>query len=121
MTRAKTITILAILLVVLCLTSCSTTWKKTQGLNAEVAYRLVGYDYIFSLDGNEVTFKYVDAVGDDEVPVIAAALMGVLPGAVGYEAPIGGTIVLKAKANLTAVQFNEFVAAAQALIYDTIY
>lgn len=121
MKKAKMFTILAALLVVLCLASCSTTWKKTQGLNLDASYSLVGYDYTFVLDGNEVTFNYVDAVGDDEVPVIAQTLMGVLPGAMGYEAPIGGTIVLHAKANLTEIQFNEFVAAAEKLIYDTIF
>ena len=121
MKRAKVLFILAVLMTVLCLMSCSTTWKKAEGVKAEAVYSLVGYDYHFLLDGNEVIFNYVDAVGDDEVPVIASALMGVLPGAVGYEAPEGGQIILHAKKALTEAQFNEFVIAAEALIYDTIY
>lgn len=121
MKRSKIISILLVLLLALCLSSCSSTWTKAEGLKAEATYSLVGYDFDFILDGNEVTFKYVDAVGEKEVPVIASALMNILPKAVGYDYPERGTIVLKAKSVLTDVQFNDFVAQAEALIYDTIY
>ncbi|MDD4012072.1 MAG: hypothetical protein PHI83_07990 [Sphaerochaetaceae bacterium] len=84
-------------------------------------YHIVGYDYIFALDGNEVTFKFVDAVGKDEIPVIAKALMAVLPKAVSFENPTFGCIKIKCETNLTKDQFDLFVEDAKKLIYDTIF
>ncbi len=115
------ISALAVMLLSLCLIGCSTTWQKTEGAQAVAEYNLVGYKFGFTLDGNTVTFDYVDAVGDSTIPLIASTLGSVLPGYCDYDYPEGGVIVLKAKANLTEAQFNEFVEAAEALIYDTIY
>ncbi len=119
--RKSIISALAVLLLAVCLIGCSTAWQKTDGVEAVAEYNLVGYKYGFALDGNTVTFDYVDAVGDDTIPLIASTLGGVLPGYCGYEYPEGGVIVLKTKANVTEAQFGAFVEAAEALIYDTIY
>ena len=119
--RRTVFSALAILLLAICLIGCTTAWKKTEGVKAYAEYNLVGYKFGFTLDGNTVTFDYVDAAGDDTIPLIASTLGSVLPGYCEYEYPEGGVIVLKTKASLTEAQFNAFVEAAEALIYDTIY
>ena len=90
-------------------------------INREAGYELVGYTYVFSLDGDIVTFKFIDAVGDAEIPVIAKALMEILPGAQFFENPFPGQIKIKLASNLSAADFDTFVEKAKALIYDTIY
>ncbi len=119
----KAIKVLAALLVVLSLVGCASTGKaaKTEAYSAEETYSLVGYDYRFILEGDSVTFKYVDAVGDEEVKVIASALMEILPGSESYSNPKAGEIVILTKGNLTPAEFGLFVEEAELLIYDTIY
>ncbi len=127
----KAIKILAALLVVLCLVGCASTKTEanteaktetnTEAYSVEEAYSLVGYDYRFILEGNSVTFKYVDAVGDEEIKVIASTLMGILPEAESYSNPKAGEIVILTKNNLTPAEFGLFVEEAELLIYDTIY
>ena len=117
----KAIKVLAALLIVLCLVGCASTKAKGEAYSAEETYSLVGYDYRFILDGNSVTFKYVDAVGDEEVKVIASTLMEILPGAKSYSNPMAGEIVILTKNNLTPEEFGLFVEEAELLIYDTIY
>lgn len=116
--------ILAALLVIFCLVGCASTAGSstvTEKASCEETYSIVGYDYRFILDGNSVTFKYVDAVGDDEIKVIASTLMGILPGAESYTNPCAGEIVILTKDNLTPAEFGLFVEEAKLLIYDTIY
>ncbi len=120
----KAIRLLAALLVVLCLVGCASSGKASAGAEAsscEETYSLVGYDYRFILEGKSVTFKYVDAVGDDEIKVIASTLMNILPGSVSYTNPRAGEIVILTKDNLTPSEFGMFVEEAKLLIYDTIY
>ncbi len=120
----KSFRIFLALLVVLCLIGCTSTGKAAAGSEAAVCeetYSLVGYDYRFILEGNSVTFKYVDAVGDEEIKVIASTLMGIIPGAESYTNPKAGEIVILTKDNLTPAEFGLFVEEAKLLIYDTIY
>ncbi len=118
----KTIlTMLVVLALLLSFTGCTSTWQKVDGVKAVREYKLVGYDFLFTLDGNSVTYEYVDAVGDSRIPLIAETLGAVLPGYVGYEYPAGGMIILQSKCKLTEAQFDEFVTSAEALIYNTIY
>lgn len=93
----------------------------TPAITSEAVYELVGYKYIFGLDGDIVTFKFIDAVGDSEIPVIAKALMDILPGAESFKNPSPGKITIKLASNLAASDFNIFVEKAKLLIYDTIY
>ena len=95
--------------------------ESGPAISREAAYELVGYKYIFSLDGDVVTFKFIDAVGDSEIPVVAKALMDILPGALSFENPLPGQINIKLSSNLSAVDFDTFVEKAKVLIYDTIY
>lgn len=129
--------VMAVLLIV-CLASCATA-KQDQAMEAQeqvvaetpapsvpaisskAEYELVGYKFVFVLDGNVVAFKYLDAVGDDEIPLIARTLMDILPGAVEFSNPKPGEIQIKLSDNLTEAGFNTFVENAKALIYDTIY
>ena len=129
--------VMAVLLIV-CLASCATV-KQGQAMEAseqvvaetsapsvpaissEAEYELVGYKFVFAVDGNVVAFRYLDAVGDNEIPVIAKTLMDILPGAVEFSNPRPGEILIKLSDNLTADGFNTFVAKSKALIYDTIY
>lgn len=133
-----------IALLVLCCTACifaqggmeakeidlsANITKTTSGIRIEfpkpiqktATYDLVGYRYVFELDGDTIAFKYVDAVGSDEIPVIAQALMAIIPGAVSYTNPAAGNITIKSKYILPEANFDKFVVAAEALIYDTIY
>lgn len=97
------------------------TAEPGPAISREATYELVGYTYIFSLDGDVVTFKFIDAVGDSEIPVVAKALMDILPGAQSFENPLPGQINIRLSSNLSAVDFDTFVEKAKALIYDTIY
>ncbi len=119
--KKSVLLILAALMLALALTGCSTTWKKAEGVKAVSEYKLVGYTYLFTLDGNAVTFEYMDAVGDDAIPQIADTLGSVLPHYVGYDYREGGRIILHSSSKLTEAQFNAFVKSAEALIYNTIY
>ncbi len=121
MKNAKFISILLVLVLALSLMGCTTQWKKAEGLKAEATYSLVGYDFKYVLDGNEITFNYVDAASDDELVLIGETLMSILPQAVSYEVVEAGSMVLKTKVALTEAQFNTFVEKTNALIYDTIY
>ena len=121
MKNAKFISILLVLVLALSLMGCATQWKKAEGLKAEATYSLVGYDFSYVLDGNEITFNYVDAASDDELVLMGETLMSILPQAVSYEVVEAGSMVLRVKSALTEAQFNTFVETADALIYDTIY
>lgn len=119
--KKSVLLLLAILMLSLVLIGCSTTWKKSEGIKAVSKYKLVGYTYLFTLDGNSVLFEYVDEVGDDTVPQIANTLGSVLPHYVGYDYLEGGKILLECNKNLSEAEFNEFVKSAELLIYNTIY
>lgn len=95
--------------------------ESVAAITSKAEYELVGYKYIFELDGNIVTFLFIDAVGDSEIPSIAKALMDILPGAESFQNPNPGEITIKLASNLTAADFNKFVEKAKLLIYDTIY
>lgn len=88
--------------------------------SAEEKFAIVGYDYIFRLKGNTVVFKFIDAVGKKDIPVIANALMAVVPGAKSFSNPTYGEIDIETS-GLTEYQFKSFVTFAEGLIYNTIY
>lgn len=121
MKKTTIISLLLVLLLTLTFVSCSSTVTKVEGEKSMESYSLVGYDYLFLLDGNEVTFKYVDAVSADEVNLIASTLMAQLPNAKTFSNPKSGEIVILTKNALSLSEFDAFVENAKALIYDTIY
>lgn len=88
---------------------------------AQETYEIVGYNYVFTLDGDEVQINYVDWYGDDEVRDMEASFMSMLPGAKGVENPVPGTIVVTTKRCLSLDEFNAFVDGAKDLIYDQIF
>lgn len=87
---------------------------------AEERYSLVGYDFLFTLTDDTIVFRYLDVAGKDEVPLIASALMKVLPGAVSFTTPKGGEIDILTP-GMTERGFKAFVRFAEGLIYETIY
>ena len=95
--------------------------ESAPAITYEEDYEIVGYKFIFRLDGDIVTFKFVDAVGDSEIPIIAKALMDILPSAESFENPLPGNITIKLVSNMTAADFNKFIEHAKVLIYNTIY
>ena len=94
---------------------------QIPAISRSASYDLVGYWFEYHLEGDVVTFTYMDAAAESDIPTIAKTLLGVLPMANGYEYPNPGCLVLKASRNLTEEEFNQFVKAADGLIYDNIY
>lgn len=88
---------------------------------ASERYQVACYVYQFDINGRAITFKFIDSVGKDDIPVIAKALMDVIPSAQSYTNPKAGSIVISTKNYLTTEEFNAFVKKAEDLIYDTIY
>lgn len=127
MKQIKKISVLvSVVLCALSLVGCASVAKESTlasgpAIQREAEYELVGYPFKFVLDGDTVTFKFIDAAGDDEIPVIAKALMDVLPGAKSFDNPKPGQITITLAANLSAEDFDGFVEKAKVLIYDTIY
>ena len=88
---------------------------------AAMAYfNIVGYDFRIEVEENTLYFKYVDAVGQDEIAQIGKALMAVAPGAVSFSNPTYGVIAIETN-GLTDAGFDTFVSAAMGLVYGTIY
>ena len=87
---------------------------------AEAQYSLVGYDYLFRYDGEKFIFKFVDAVGDEELEQIVTYLAIVIPGADAWDYPTAGEIDIYA-AGLTQFGFDSAVRFIEAMIYSTIY
>ena len=83
-------------------------------------YNLVGYDFAITLVGDKVSFGFVDIYAKDQIPQIAKALMQVIPGAVGYEYPTFGKIVIETN-GLTEFMFLSFVGASKGLVYNTLF
>ena len=88
--------------------------------SAQVAFNIVGYDFAITLDGDKVSFGFVDVYAKSQIPQIAKALMQVIPGAVGYEYPTFGKIVIDTN-GLSEFMFHSFVGAAKGLVYNTLF
>ncbi len=121
MRKTKIIALLIATLMIVSLLGCSTVKNMGESFQSERDYSLVGYDYRFILDGNTVTFKYIDVVSDSEIELIGTTLVSLNSQFKSFDNPKAGTITLCAKRNLTLDEFNSFVDQAEALIYDTIY
>ena len=67
-----------------------------------------------------MSFGFVDIYAKDQIPQIAKALMQVIPGAVGYEYPTFGKIVIETN-GLTEFMFLSFVGASKGLVYNTLF
>ena len=117
MRKTKIIALLIATLMIVSLLGCSTVKNMGESFQSERDYSLVGYDYRFILDGNTVTFKYIDVVSDSEIELLVSLNSQFK----SFDNPKAGTITLCAKRNLTLDEFNSFVDQAEALIYDTIY
>ena len=87
---------------------------------AQAKFNIVGYDFAITLVGDKVSFGFVDIYAKDQIPQIAKALMQVIPGAVGYEYPTFGKIVIDTN-GLTDFMFVTFVGAARGLVYNTLF
>ena len=67
-----------------------------------------------------MSFGFVDVYAKDQIAQIAKALMQVIPGAVGYEYPTFGKIVIDTN-GLTDFMFETFVGASRGLVYNTLF
>lgn len=115
--------ILAVMVVlVILLVGCSTVkTPQREAIKLEAEYSLVGYNFVYVLDGNMLQFKFIDIVGVDEIPLIATTLMNIMPGAVSYEMAGPGKMLFILDGNMSEEQFNTFVETANGLIYKTFF
>ena len=119
MKRIKMISVLIVALT-LCLVGCASLGSG-EPVKAEANYSLVGYDYVFQLDGDTVQFKFMDIFSTEEIEAMAAELMTAVPNAVEYSYPQPGNITIKAAKNISEADFAAFVEKAEAMIYSMIY
>ncbi len=106
--------------VVLVITGCAST-EAVEAEKTEASYDIVGYRYVFTLDGNTVEVNYVDWYGDDEIKAMEDAFMAMLPKAVSASNPAPGRIVITSAKNIPAKDFAAFVEQAKELVYNQIY
>ena len=89
--------------------------------SAEARYELVGYDFIFRLEGNKFIFKFLDVVSDAELAQIGARIGMVVPGTQTWENTKPGEIVINLASGLTQTEFDSAVRLAESQIHSTIY
>ena len=118
--KRKTMTSVLVLALALCLVGCASL-GTSEPVKAEANYSLVGYDYVFQLDGDTVQFKFLDIFSTEEIDEIATELMAAVPNAVEYSYPQPGNITIKAAKNVSEADFAAFVEKAEAMIYSMIY
>ena len=95
-------------------------FDKTPINQAEAAYSIVGYDFLFRYDGEKFVFKFVDVLGVDDFKAVVTYLAGVIPGATAWEYPRPGEIDIVAP-GLSQFGFDSAVRFIEAKIYSTIY
>ena len=88
---------------------------------AQEQFYLVGYNFEFELKDGAFFFKFVDAVGDEELNMIATVINRVIPGIEGFYYIRPGVIAAALYQDLTEVVFRTGVRALESMIYETIY
>lgn len=106
--------------IVLVVTGCAST-ETVEAVKTEASYEIVGYRYVFAVDGNTVEVDYVDWYGDEEIKAMEDAFMAMIPNAVSASNPAPGRIVITSKNNISAKSFDAFVEQAKELVYNQIY
>ena len=106
--------------IVLVVTGCAST-SAVEAAQTEASYEIVGYRYVFTLQGNTVEVCYVDWYGDNEIQAMEDAFKAMIPNAVSAENPAPGRIVITSSKNISAKNFDAFVEQAKELVYNQIY
>lgn len=84
-------------------------------------FSIVGYDFGFELKDGAFFFKFVDAVGNEELNMIATVINRVIPGIEGFYYIRPGVIAAALSQDLTDIVFRTGLRALESMIYETIY
>lgn len=120
MKKSRLMILAAFVVMALTLVGCASSISG-EPMKAQDTYEIVGYSYVFTLDGNKVEVNYVDWYGDEEIKGMEEAFMSMVPKARSAENPVSGTIVVMSKRNLTLDEFASFVEGAKELVYNQIF
>ena len=87
---------------------------------AKADFRIVGYKYLVTVEGNKVKFDFIDIYSDAELKDIAKRLAAFVPGVVAISFPEYGEIDITTT-GITDFGFRLFVAKARSLMYSLIF